>query len=68
MWAIKAKDRDLYYAATQYGPPGALTVSSLAGNPPIYEPRKFEVQEIAETLRDKLKTSEPGYEWEVVKI
>jgi len=53
MWAIKAKDRDLYYAAT---------------HPPIYEPRKFEVQEIAETLRDKLKTSEPGYEWEVVKI
>ena len=72
MWAIKSKGKDVFFAEQQYGPPGALTVCSREGRPPVYSPKKLDNREEAEAIAKKLVGIEefPGkaWEWEVVEI
>lgn len=73
-WALKVKDKDLYMAAQQYGPPGAFTVSTKEGRPPIYSPKVFPTLEQAETMLKRIQASDAGPtgafkdQWEIVEI
>lgn len=71
-WALKAKGRDIYIAAQQYGPRGSLTFSSRKGNPGIYSPRVFETREHAEVVLKSVVEADSKSpfqdQWEIVEI